>query len=158
MTDLRTPENMLADEVIAEDELVPADDAIIGRAFRWSLLLFLLIAGVIATMVLLMRRPEQAVIAAPRAFVPPSRIESTTVAPAIPFTDITKQAGIDFVHVNGATGDKLLPETMGGGAAFLDFDGDGDQDLLLVNSCAWSDAGLAEFPGGAATAGALSPS
>ncbi len=137
LMDLRTPENMLPDEVVGEDELVPADDAIIGRAFRWSLLAFMAIGGVIAAMVLIMRQPDQKVAAAPREFVPPKAIESSVTAPAIPFTDITRQSGIDFVHVNGATGDKLLPETMGGGAAFLDFDNDGDQDILLVNSCAW---------------------
>ena len=46
-------------------------------------------------------------------------------------------AGIHFVHNNGAYGDKLLPETMGGGVAFLDYDGDGRQDLLFVNSTYW---------------------
>src|SRR5690606_26447520 len=43
-----------------------------------------------------------------------------------------------FVHENGAFGLKLLPETMGGGCAFFDFDSDGDQDLLLVNSQSWT--------------------
>ena len=43
-----------------------------------------------------------------------------------------------MVHTNGAVGDKLLPETMGSGCAFFDYDGDGDQDLLLVNSRVWS--------------------
>ena len=57
--------------------------------------------------------------------------------PPIPFTDITQAAGIDFVHVNGAGGDKWLPEAMGGGVAFVDGDGDGDADLLLVNSSTW---------------------
>ena len=50
---------------------------------------------------------------------------------------MTKQAGIDFIHENGAYGDKLLPETMGGGCALFDFDDDGDADILLVNSCRW---------------------
>jgi hypothetical protein len=57
--------------------------------------------------------------------------------PRLPFTDVTAQAGITFVHENGAAGEKLLPETMGGGCAFFDFDNDGDQDLLLVNSQRW---------------------
>lgn len=53
------------------------------------------------------------------------------------FTDITSEAGINFVHENGAYGDKLLPETMAGGVAFLDYDNDGNQDLLFINSTYW---------------------
>jgi hypothetical protein len=53
------------------------------------------------------------------------------------FTDITKKAGIDFKHVTGALGNKLLPETMGSGVAFLDYDNDGHPDILFVNSCYW---------------------
>ncbi|MGH9776378.1 MAG: CRTAC1 family protein [Candidatus Acidiferrales bacterium] len=49
------------------------------------------------------------------------------------FRDITRSAGIHFVHNNGAFGKKYLPETMGPGVAFLDFDNDGWQDILLVN-------------------------
>src|SRR5437763_4947999 len=48
----------------------------------------------------------------------------TVQAPVVRFTDITQQAGIRFRHVNGAFGQKLLPETMGSGVAFLDFDRD----------------------------------
>ena len=58
---------------------------------------------------------------------------STVRPPPVTFTDITKQAGIDFTRVSGAEGQKLLPETMGGGVAFLDADNDGDEDLLFVN-------------------------
>jgi len=62
---------------------------------------------------------------------------STASVPAAGFTDITAAAGITFVHNNGAYGDKLLPETMGGGVAFFDFDNDGRADLLFVNSTDW---------------------
>ncbi len=54
------------------------------------------------------------------------------------FQDITKAAGIEFVHNNGAFGERLLPETMGGGVAFLDFNNNGHQDLLLINSNEWA--------------------
>jgi hypothetical protein len=57
--------------------------------------------------------------------------------PTVHFTDITAAAGIHFRHTNGAFGKKLLPETMGAGVAFLDYDNDGHQDLLFVNSCSW---------------------
>lgn len=57
--------------------------------------------------------------------------------PVAKFTDINREAGITFTHLNGAYGDKLLPETMGGGVAFLDYDNDGRQDLLFINSTYW---------------------
>jgi enediyne biosynthesis protein E4 len=53
------------------------------------------------------------------------------------FTDVTQSAGIHFRHNNGAYGGKLLPETLGPGCAFLDYDGDGWQDILIVNSMDW---------------------
>ncbi len=48
--------------------------------------------------------------------------------------EISSESGIDFLHVSGAAGDKHLPETMGGGVAWLDYDGDGWLDLYLVQS------------------------
>ena len=55
------------------------------------------------------------------------------------YTDITQQAGINFVHNTGAFGKKFLPETMGAGCAFIDYDNDGNPDILLING--------ADFPG-----------
>jgi enediyne biosynthesis protein E4 len=52
----------------------------------------------------------------------------------IHFTDITARAGIHFIHNNGAFGKKWLPETMGPGSAFIDYDNDGWPDILLINS------------------------
>ena len=53
------------------------------------------------------------------------------------FTEITQAAGIDFTHNNGAFGNKYLPETMGSGCAFFDYNADGWQDILLVNGKDW---------------------
>jgi hypothetical protein len=55
----------------------------------------------------------------------------------IQFTDVTAAAGVRFRHNNGAFGKKYLPETMGSGGAFLDVDGDGWLDALLVQSTDW---------------------
>jgi len=55
----------------------------------------------------------------------------------VTFRDITQQAGIHFVHNNAASGKKYLPETMGPGVAFIDYDNDGWQDIFLVNGTNW---------------------
>ncbi|HXY78509.1 MAG TPA: CRTAC1 family protein [Candidatus Acidoferrales bacterium] len=57
--------------------------------------------------------------------------------PGFRFTDVTSQAGIQFQHYNGAFGGKFLPETLGSGCAFLDYDRDGWQDILLINGSDW---------------------
>ena len=57
--------------------------------------------------------------------------------PKVRFVDITAKANINFVHTNGGFGKKLSPETLGSGVAFIDFDKDGKQDILFVNSCYW---------------------
>ncbi len=58
----------------------------------------------------------------------------------VEFTDVTAQAGIKFRHNNGAYGKKYLPETTGSGCAFLDYDNDGWQDVLLLNGMDFDDA------------------
>jgi len=58
-------------------------------------------------------------------------------AQTITFQDITAHAGIRFTHNNGAFGKKWLPETMGPGCAFIDYDNDGWPDILLINGQDW---------------------
>jgi enediyne biosynthesis protein E4 len=53
------------------------------------------------------------------------------------FVDVTSKSGIRFHHNSGAFGGKFLPETLGAGCAFLDYDRDGWQDILLVNGTDW---------------------
>lgn len=112
-------------------------EAIIRHWFRRSLAVILVIGIIGAGIGWYLNRdtapaviPEEAVVTGPvieEAALPQS-------PPSVIFRDITTAAGIDFVHTNGAYGDKLMPETIGSGAAFFDYDNDGNQDLLLVNS------------------------
>ena len=68
----------------------------------------------------------------------------TAAAQAIQFHDITAQAGIHFQHNNAAFGKKWLPETLGSGCAFIDYDNDGYPDIFLVNGQDWP--GHAKLP------------
>jgi len=58
-------------------------------------------------------------------------------APGFKLVDVTSSSGIQFRHNSGAYGGKLLPETLGSGCAFLDYDRDGWQDVLLINGMDW---------------------
>ena len=64
-------------------------------------------------------------------------IGATPETSTIQFRDVTQSAGIHFVHNNGAFGKKFLPETMGPGVAFIDYDNDGWPDIFLVNGMDW---------------------
>ena len=55
----------------------------------------------------------------------------------VQFSDVTRDAGICFQHNSGAFGKKYLPETLGAGCAFFDYDNDGWLDVLLVNGMDW---------------------
>ena len=62
-----------------------------------------------------------------------SKLQSPTSPSSAIFTDVTSQAGITWRQFSGKSADRFLIETMGGGVAFLDFDGDGLQDIFFVN-------------------------
>lgn len=118
---------------------VPPDDAVIGRALIWSgatLVAVLAIGGAVVAYFDSIKPPrvEQSTVLRPNQTRNTPGIASV---PPIPFTDITEAAHIGFLHVNGAAGEKLLPESMGGGCAFFDYNNDGFPDILLVNSDFW---------------------
>src|ERR1041385_1629797 len=122
------------------EELAHTDDRIIGKAIRGSVVALVIVGVLFGGAVFLLKRKG------PPASLPPARL-SAPVSPNRPeaempiakFTDITREAGITFTHTTGAYGEKLLPETMGGGVAFFDYDNDGHQDLLFINSTFWPD-------------------
>ncbi len=121
------------------EEMVHEDDTVIGHAIKWSVftVLSLVIVGYL-TFVLLKPQEKRLDPIETKLVAPEQReIPGEDFVPKVKFTDITTVSGIDFVHNNGATGDKLLPESMGSGVAFFDFDGDGDQDLFFVNGIWW---------------------
>ena len=75
--------------------------------------------------------------AIPASTRPPQQSAPDRPSGPIHFTDITALSGIHFKRTSGAFGRKYLPETMGSGACFIDYDNDGWQDILLVNSMDW---------------------
>ncbi len=128
-------------EIVPDTEVDEADDAIIGQAFTYSVVsmfVLMVVAGIVAYFVW----PEIPEEVTRTSFIemPELRDRQESEIPKIPFQDITEEAGIHFRHENGANGEKLLPETMGGGCAFFDCDNDGDQDILLINSKAWKNS------------------
>jgi hypothetical protein len=137
-----------APEEIDADDLVAEDDAVIGRALRWSLLVLVGVGAVVGAGLYLVQRPaaagpEQAIEAAA-----PEPVVRSADPPAVAWVEVAANSGVAFTHTTGAYGDKLLPETMGGGVAFFDFDQDGDQDLLFVNSSRWPFAPAGSYPAG----------
>ncbi len=124
-------------ELQDRDERVE-DDAVIGRAFMGSAIVFILI-GLIAgiSYYVLTRKPKTEIAIVGPLEAPVIRELPNVIVPTIAWVDITDSSGINFVHCSGAAGEKLLPETMGSGCVFFDFDGDDDQDILLVNFCDW---------------------
>jgi len=135
----RPADDLPPSDALHEDE--ERDDAIIGRALRASAIVLtglVVLVGVGFWLAWKFGRPASpAVVTSPPPELPAVRSLPAVERPQILFTDITAESGITFIHENGAAGEKLLPETMGSGCAFLDYDTDGDADILLVNSVRW---------------------
>ena len=143
--ELKRPSDTSDDELYGE-----ADDTVIGRAFIFSLVAIAALIGIGLVLFFVLqpastveenRETDQGQLSVRErnngeAGNGGSGAGSRRV-PKVTFTDVTSAAGIDFIHESGATGEKLLPETMGGGCAFFDYDSDGDADILFVNSRHW---------------------
>lgn len=125
-----------------DEQLDIQDDEIIAKAFKGSIIAFTVIAFCALIIWLFTRDSSEVNTVTNNIAVETPKtvsIDTTRVPPNATFEDISDGAGIKFIHNNGATGDKLLPETMGGGVAFFDYNNDGFQDLLLINSNDWNE-------------------
>ena len=121
-----------------DDDLAPVDDTVIGRAVRRSLIVLAVLAVAGGGVLLVGQcRPQGAAARPVAGAAPRAGAAEASVPRKLPFSNQTAAAGIGFVHATGATGEKLLPESMGGGVAAFDADGDGDSDLLFVDSGSW---------------------
>lgn len=139
-------------------EQVPATrksrrDQRIDRAFHRSLAAIFLLFLIVAGLAVWLHLPESAgELKQSEMSLPDVRQAPVAEVPQVLFADVTALAGITFVHENGAYGEKLLPETMGSGCALFDYDGDGDADILLINSTCWPEDPRPPAPGPATMA------
>lgn len=124
---------------IQDPILESQDDAIIGLALKRSLAVLTVVAvaigGGVAIWALMPAEDEVELVT--EIALPEVRAVQSGGATKFTFLDITERSGVDWKHASGMEGEKLLPETMGGGIAIFDYDQDGDQDLLFVGGSSW---------------------
>lgn len=122
-----------------ESNETPPDDAIVGRVF-WRAVAALGVLGVAGAGLFYAGRVDAPRATSPVAALPSAPLPasaSADVLPTLPFTDVSAAVGLDFDRFDGARGERLLPETMGGGVTFFDHDADGDPDLLALDGAPW---------------------
>jgi enediyne biosynthesis protein E4 len=132
------PQNPKKPVIDTEEEVTHLDDRVVGKAFIWSAVAFVVIvAAAVSGWIYAKGKKTEARKQMTQLTAPAAAITKSVEIPVVKFTDATAASGIKFRHNNSASAQKLLPETMGAGVAFLDFDNDGDQDCLFVNGDYW---------------------
>ena len=116
---------------------IHGNDQVIAEFFKKSMLVISIITIVIAMVVYFVKKDKQRIIAKEKVYQAPTQLINPVQPPETLFIEEAQIRGIKFTHENGATGQRMLPETMGSGVAFIDFDNDGDQDLVFANGTNW---------------------
>lgn len=121
-----------------QEEWVHQDDAVIGRAVKGSIAFVVILALVAGGIYLFIRGGKEVKpLQVTSLSAPVSAPAAAEAMPVARFTDVTRESGITFSHQSGAVGDKLLPETMGSGAAFFDFNNDDAPDIVFASGTWW---------------------
>ena len=113
------------------------NDQVIADFFKKSLVVIVGVSIVLLIIVFVKNIDSKKDLANEQTYQAPAQLDKNIEPPSTEFLEEAKQRGINFKHENGAIGNKMLPETMGSGVAFLDYDNDGDQDLIFANGTNW---------------------
>ncbi len=113
------------------------NDQVIAEFFKKSLIVVALVSMVVLIIVSIKNMGQGKIVVKEKSYQTPAQLVKQIEPPKTEFIEEALLRGISFKHENGAIGNRMLPETMGSGVAFIDFDNDGDQDLVFANGMNW---------------------
>jgi len=126
---------MKVDAELIARESVPSQDHPLSALVPRAITLLLSVPGTMISMPF--ASLARAMISAALCLLASHPTHAQQPSEGVHFVDVTQAAGIRFLHNNGAFGNKYLPETLGPGCAFIDYDNDGYPDILLINGQTW---------------------